>query len=184
MAQRVTVSIGKLTSGLFAWKTTPPNTETPATRSASHLVSGTVVPLAGSGLSLTAPFPYRKPILEFEPDAASTIKLTAPSQERSIIARGPGKLTWLSVGIASEPLVGRRRTSRRHRIVTKPLSPHDVIASSLREKKSPGVVVLAKVKAIEPQAGVAPVTFTGRPGSASPPSNKHYDFDLDEYQAD
>jgi hypothetical protein len=64
------------------------------------------------------------------------------------------------------------------------LSPHDVIASSLREKKPNDVVVLGKVKAIQPQAGAAPATLTGRPGSASPPSKKYYDLDLDEYQAD
>lgn len=180
----VKVSIGKMASGLLAWKTTLPYTETPRERSASNLISGTAVPLAGSGLSLTTAFPYRERIREFEPDATSTIPLTAPPQERRVISRSAGRLTRITFGIASEPLVGRHRTSRRRRVATKLMSPHDVIAASLREKKPDNVAVLDKVKAIRTQAGVAPVTFTGRPGSALPPSKKYYDFDLDEYQPD
>jgi hypothetical protein len=184
MAVQVTVSIGKRTSGRFAGETKPPDTETPMARSASYLISGTVVPLAGSGLSLTSPFPYRKLIGQFEPDPASGIKLTAPSQERRVIARSAGRLTWLKIGIASEPLVARRRTSKRRRIGSRPLGPHDVISSFSRDRKPQHVVLFDKVKAIHPQGGVASLRLTGRPGSASPPSKEYYDLELDEYQTD
>ena len=137
---------------------------TPAVSTATQLICGTALPVAGSGLNLTSP---------------------SPSQWRGF-ARFATSPMVLKVSLG-RPRVSPRRSRAAKQEPTTSAGVYKVMAAIAKTGAPPvsdnKFVVFQQIRRIEPRRQAKPVKMIGKEGSDLRPIKKSYDLDLDEYQS-